>query len=69
MKSRAMCSLPTPPQPPHPQLVRMTGCSNGCTRPYVAELAFVGDGPNSYQIWLGGSPSLTRLAEVRSYLV
>ena len=31
-------------------------------RPYMAELALVGDGPEMYQIWLGGSPDLTRLA-------
>jgi sulfite reductase (ferredoxin) len=41
-------------------LTRMTGCPNGCARPYMAELAFVGDGPSSYQVWLGGSPVLTR---------
>lgn len=29
-----------------PLLVRMTGCPNGCARPYTAELGFVGDGPN-----------------------
>jgi len=28
----------------------------------MAELAFVGDGPKSYQVWLGGSPVLTRTA-------
>jgi sulfite reductase (ferredoxin) len=44
-------------------VVRMTGCANGCTRPYMAEVAFVGDGPNSYQLWLGGSPNQTRLAK------
>ena len=44
-------------------IVRMTGCPNGCARPYNAELGFVGDGPNSYQVWLGGSPAGTRLAE------
>lgn len=43
-------------------LIRMTGCPNGCSRPYMAELAFVGDGPKSYQLWLGGSPVLTRTA-------
>jgi sulfite reductase (ferredoxin) len=43
-------------------LMRMTGCPNGCARPYMAELAFVGDGPKSYQLWLGGSPVLTRTA-------
>lgn len=44
-------------------VMRMTGCPNGCTRPYMAELAFVGSGPNcTYQVWLGGSPAQTRLA-------
>jgi len=42
-------------------LMRMTGCPNGCARPYMAELALVGDGPEMYQIWLGGSPLLTRV--------
>lgn len=37
-------------------LMRATGCPNGCARPYMAELAFVGDGPTSYQLWVGGSP-------------
>eukprot|EP00899_Mesostigma_viride_P012051 jgi/Mesvir1/20847/Mv07938-RA.1 len=45
-------------------VVRMTGCPNGCARPYMAELGFVGDGPNSYQIWLGGTANHTRLAEL-----
>ena len=39
-------------------MMRITGCPNGCARPYMAELAFVGDGPKSYQIWVGGSPVL-----------
>lgn len=39
-------------------MMRMTGCPNGCARPYMAELALVGDGPNMYQIWVGGSPNL-----------
>lgn len=47
-----------------PITMRMTGCPNGCARPYMAEIGFVGDGPNSYQIWLGGSPNQTRLAKV-----
>ena len=42
--------------------MRMTGCPNGCARPYMAELAFVGDGAKTYQVWLGGSPVLTRTA-------
>jgi sulfite reductase (ferredoxin) len=45
-------------------IVRMTGCPNGCARPYLAELAFVGNGPGLYQVWLGASPNQTRLAQV-----
>ncbi|MFE4105769.1 sulfite reductase, ferredoxin dependent [Almyronema epifaneia] len=44
-------------------VIRMTGCPNGCARPYMAELGFVGSAPDSYQIWLGGSPNQTRLAK------
>lgn len=44
-------------------MMRMTGCPNGCARPYMAELALVGDGPEMYQVWIGGSPVLTRLAQ------
>jgi len=41
--------------------IRMTGCPNGCARPYLAELGFVGKAPGRYQIWLGGNESSTRL--------
>ena len=44
-------------------VVRMTGCPNGCARPYMAELGFVGSAPEAYQVWLGGSPNQTRLAQ------
>ncbi|MBD2182767.1 sulfite reductase, ferredoxin dependent [Planktothrix sp. FACHB-1355] len=44
-------------------VVRMTGCPNGCARPYLAELGFVGRAPNVYQLWLGADPHQTRLAE------
>jgi sulfite reductase (ferredoxin) len=44
-------------------VVRMTGCPNGCARPYMAELGFVGSSPEAYQVWLGGSPAQTRLAQ------
>lgn len=43
-------------------VVRMTGCPNGCARPYMAELGFVGSAPEAYQVWLGGTPAQTRLA-------
>jgi sulfite reductase (ferredoxin) len=45
-----------------PILLRMTGCPNGCARPYMAEIGLVGSGVESYQLWLGGTPGLTRLA-------
>ncbi len=46
-----------------PVLVRMTGCPNGCARPYMAEIGLVGSGVDQYQLWLGGSAQLSRLAE------
>ena len=33
-------------------VTRMTGCPNGCARPYLAELGFVGQSPEAYQLWL-----------------
>jgi sulfite reductase (ferredoxin) len=42
--------------------VRMTGCPNGCARPYVAEIGLVGDSVDRYQLWLGGDSAGTRLA-------
>ncbi|MDJ0716062.1 MAG: sulfite reductase, ferredoxin dependent [Prochloraceae cyanobacterium] len=44
-------------------VIRMTGCPNGCARPYMAELGFVGSAPKTYQIWLGGTPDQTKLAQ------
>ena len=31
-------------------VTRTTGCPNGCARPYMAELAFVGSGPGKYEL-------------------
>ncbi|MCU0537249.1 MAG: sulfite reductase, ferredoxin dependent [Hydrococcus sp. Prado102] len=45
-------------------VIRMTGCPNGCARPYMAELGFVGSLPETYQVWLGGNPNQTKLAQV-----
>jgi len=45
----------------HEITVRMTGCPNGCARPYLAEIGFVGKAPGKYQIYLGGNESSTRL--------
>lgn len=45
-------------------IIRSTGCPNGCARPYVAEIAFVGKAPGRYQVWLGGNASGTRLNRI-----
>ena len=37
-----------------PITIRMTGCPNGCARPYVAEIAFTGRAPGKYNLYLGG---------------
>jgi sulfite reductase (NADPH) hemoprotein beta-component len=42
-------------------IIRMTGCPNGCARPYMAEIGFVGRAPNKYQIFVGGNEGCTRL--------
>ncbi len=42
---------------------RMTGCANGCARPYVAELGVVARTKTAYDLWLGGNQSGTRLAK------
>lgn len=34
---------------------RMTGCANGCARPYIAEIGLVGKGPGTYSLFLGAS--------------
>ncbi len=41
--------------------IRMTGCPNGCARPYIAEIAFVGRGPGKYNLYLGGGHHGQRL--------
>lgn len=39
----------------------MTGCPNGCARPYLAEIGLVGKGPRIYNLFLGGDGQGTRL--------
>jgi len=46
-----------------PVTVRMTGCPNGCARPYSADIGFVGHKPGHYDIFLGGRLNGDRLAE------
>jgi sulfite reductase (NADPH) hemoprotein beta-component len=41
--------------------IRMTGCPNGCARPYNAEIAFVGRAPGIYNMYLGGNRDGSRL--------
>ncbi|OGW69063.1 MAG: sulfite reductase subunit beta [Omnitrophica bacterium GWA2_50_21] len=41
--------------------VRMTGCPNGCSRPYTGEIGLVGSGLNTYALFLGGNFDGTRL--------
>lgn len=45
-------------------IVRVTGCPNGCARPYAAEIGLVGKLPNKYVMYIGGNEEGTRLAEV-----
>ncbi len=44
--------------------IRMTGCPNGCARPYAAEIGLVGRSLNKYTIFLAGNAVGTRLNEV-----
>jgi sulfite reductase beta subunit-like hemoprotein len=41
---------------------RITGCANGCARPYSAELALVGQAVGKYAVYAGGGPQGDRLA-------
>ena len=41
--------------------LRITGCPNGCARPYLGEIGFVGKAPNKYALYLGASYNGTRL--------
>ncbi|WNG48382.1 assimilatory sulfite reductase (NADPH) hemoprotein subunit [Archangium minus] len=42
-------------------LLRITGCPNGCARPYLAEIALVGKAPGRYNLFLGGDKRGQRL--------
>ncbi|NTS76660.1 assimilatory sulfite reductase (NADPH) hemoprotein subunit [Catenovulum sp. SM1970] len=45
-------------------VIRMTGCPNGCGRPFLAELGFVGKGPGKYNMYLGADGRGTRLNQM-----
>lgn len=42
-------------------VIRMTGCPNGCARPYLAEIGLVGRGPGTYNLYLGAAFDGSRL--------
>ncbi len=47
-----------------PLSIRMTGCPNGCARPYMGDIGFVGRTKDVYNIYLGGDMLNTRLNEL-----
>ena len=44
--------------------IRMTGCPNGCARPYISEIGFVGRAPGKYNLYLGGGFHGERLSKL-----
>ena len=44
--------------------VRMTGCPNGCARPYSSEIGLVGSASNAYALFLAGNFEGTRLNQM-----
>jgi sulfite reductase (NADPH) hemoprotein beta-component len=44
-----------------PLVLRITGCPNGCARPYLAEVALIGKAPGRYNLYLGGDGRGQRL--------
>jgi sulfite reductase (NADPH) hemoprotein beta-component len=44
-----------------PLTLRITGCPNGCARPYLAEIALIGKAPGRYNLYLGGDARGQRL--------
>ena len=47
-----------------PITLRITGCPNGCARPYLGEIALTGRAPGLYNLYLGGSFHVDRLAQL-----
>ena len=47
-----------------PITIRMTGCPNGCARPYTADLAFVGRSLDLYNVYVGGGLAGDRLVDL-----
>jgi sulfite reductase (NADPH) hemoprotein beta-component len=45
-------------------VIRMTGCPNGCARPYLAEIGLVGKAPGKYNLYLGAAFDGSRLSKL-----
>jgi sulfite reductase (NADPH) hemoprotein beta-component len=46
--------------------IRITGCPNGCARPYLGEIGLVGKAPNKYALYVGAAYNGTRLNRLMS---
>lgn len=46
--------------------IRMTGCPNGCARPYMSEIGLVGRSPGLYNLYLGGAHDGSRLSKLHA---
>lgn len=52
-----------------PLSMRMTGCPNGCARPYMGDIGFVGRTKDVYNIYIGGDQAGTRLNTLYAQLI
>jgi sulfite reductase (NADPH) hemoprotein beta-component len=50
----------------HDITIRMTGCPNGCARPYMSEIGLVGRSPGLYNLYLGGAHDGSRLSKLHA---
>jgi len=48
-------------------VIRMTGCPNGCARPYLAEIGLVGRNPGLYNLYLGAAFDGSRLSKLYAH--
>lgn len=47
-----------------PLNLRITGCPNGCARPWLAEVGLIGKAPGRYNLYLGGDAAGTRFNQL-----
>lgn len=52
-----------------PLSIRMTGCPNGCARPYMGDIGIVGRSKDMYNVYIGGDQANTRLNTLYASLV